>query len=60
MLPKKGYKLERKLNGYFFGDVNKQLSLVFGDATESTIYFVMLFDRWYVVMQMNSPFFGDR
>jgi hypothetical protein len=60
MLPKKGLKLERKLTGYFFGDVNKQLSLVFDDATESTVYFVMLFDRWYVVMQMNSPFFGDR
>jgi hypothetical protein len=48
------------LTGYFFGEVNKQLSLVFGDATESIVYFVMLFDRWYVVMQMNSPFFGDR
>jgi hypothetical protein len=48
--------LETKLTGYFFGDVNKQLSLVFGGATESTVCFVMLFDSWYVVMQMNWPF----
>ncbi len=34
MLPKKGQKLESKLTEYFFGDVNKQLALVFGDATE--------------------------
>jgi hypothetical protein len=37
----------------FFGDVNKQYTLVFGDANESAILFVMLTDSRYVVMQMN-------
>ena len=40
----------------FFGDVNKQYSLVFGDANVLAVYFVMLIDRRYVVMQMNWPF----
>jgi hypothetical protein len=44
------------LNGYFFGDVNKQYTLVFGDANELSIFLVMLMDSWYVVMQMNWPF----
>jgi hypothetical protein len=44
----------------FFGDVNKQHTLVFGDANESTVFLVMLIDSRYVVMQMNWPFFGDR
>jgi hypothetical protein len=44
------------LNGYFFGDVNKQYTLEFGDANESAIFLVMLMDSGYVVMQMNWPF----
>jgi hypothetical protein len=40
----------------FFCDVNKQLTLVFGDANESAIFLVMLMDSWYVVMQTNRPF----
>jgi hypothetical protein len=44
------------LNGYFFGDVNKQYALVFGDANESAIFLVMLMDSRYVVMQMNWSF----
>ncbi len=56
----KGLEVGEKVDWVFFGDFNKQLSLVFGGATESTVYFVMLFDRWIVVMQMNWPFFGDR
>jgi hypothetical protein len=52
----KGLEVVEKVNWVFFGDVNKQSSLVFGDATESIVYFVMLFDRWYVAMQMNWPF----
>jgi hypothetical protein len=44
------------LNGYFFGDVNKQYTLVFGDANGSAIFLVMLMDSQYVVMQMNWPF----
>ncbi len=43
-----------------FGDVNKQYTLVFGDADELTGVLVMLMDSRYVVMQMNWPFFGDR
>jgi hypothetical protein len=38
--------------GIFFGDVNKQYTMVFGDANESAI-FLMLIDSQYVVMQMN-------
>jgi hypothetical protein len=44
------------LNGDFFGDVNKQYTLVFGDANESAIFVVMLMDKWYAVMQINWPF----
>jgi hypothetical protein len=44
------------LNGYFFGDVNKQYTLVFGDAIESAVILLMLMDSRYVVMQMNWPF----
>jgi hypothetical protein len=40
----------------FFGDVNKQYSLVFGDANVLAVYFLMLMDRWYMVMQMIWPF----
>jgi hypothetical protein len=40
----------------FFGDVDKQYTLVFGDAHESAVIFVMLIDSLYVVMQMNWPF----
>jgi hypothetical protein len=43
-----------------FGDVNKQYTLVFGDANESAVFFVMLMDSQYMVMQMNWSFFGDR
>jgi hypothetical protein len=44
------------LNGYYFGDVNKQYKLVFGDANELAVFLVMLMVSWYVVMQMNWPF----
>jgi hypothetical protein len=36
-----------------FCDVNKQYTLVFGDASESAGVLVMLMDSRYVVMQMN-------
>jgi hypothetical protein len=39
-----------------FCDVNKQYTLVFGDANELAVFLVMLMDRRYVVMQMNWPF----
>ncbi len=39
-----------------FCDVNKQYTLVFGDANELAIFFVMLMDSRYVVVQMNWPF----
>jgi hypothetical protein len=41
---------------FYFGDVNKQYTLVFGDANELAIFLVMLMDSHYVVMQMNCPF----
>jgi hypothetical protein len=44
------------LNWIFFGDVDKQYTLVFGDANELAVFLVMLMDSWYVVMQMNWPF----
>jgi hypothetical protein len=44
------------LNGYLFGDVNKQYTLVFGDANEIGHFLVMLMDSRYVVMQINWPF----
>jgi hypothetical protein len=44
------------LNGYLFGDVNKQHTLVFGDANEIGRFLVMLLDSRYVVMQINWPF----
>jgi hypothetical protein len=40
----------------FFCDVNKQYTLVFGDANELAVFLVMLMDSRYVVMQMNWPF----
>jgi hypothetical protein len=43
------------LNGYLFGDVNKQYALVFGDANETGHFLVMLLDSRYVVMQINLP-----
>ncbi len=43
------------LNGYSFGDVNKQYTLVFGDANELAVFLVMLMDSLYVVMHMNWP-----
>jgi hypothetical protein len=43
------------LNGYFFGDVKEQYTLVFGDANEMAIFLVMLMDSLYVVMHMNWP-----
>ena len=42
--------------GNFFGAVNKQYTLVFGDANELAIFLVMLMDSQYVAMQMNWPF----
>jgi hypothetical protein len=44
----------------FFCDVNKQYTLVFGDANKLAIFLVMLMDSRYVVMQMNWPLFGYR
>jgi hypothetical protein len=44
------------LNGYLFGDVNKQYTLVFGDSNEIGRFFVMLLDSGYVVKQSNWPF----
>ncbi len=52
----KGLEVGVKLNGIFFVDVNKQYTLVFGDANELAIFLVMSMDRRYVVMQMNWPF----
>jgi hypothetical protein len=44
------------LNGYHFGDANKQYTLVFGDANEIGHFLAMLMDSPYVVMQINWPF----
>jgi hypothetical protein len=44
------------LNGYFFGDVNKQYTFVFGDANELAVFLVMLMGSLYVVMQMIGLF----
>jgi hypothetical protein len=40
----------------FFGDVNKQYTLIFGDANELAIFLVILIDSQYVVMRFNWPF----
>jgi hypothetical protein len=56
----KGLEVGVKVEWVFFCDVNKQNTLVFGDANESALFLVMLMDSWYVVMQMNWPFLGDR
>ncbi len=52
----KGLEVGVKFEWVFFCDVNKQYTLVLGDANESAIFLVMLMDSWYVVMQMNWPF----
>ncbi len=52
----KGLEVWVNFEPVFFGYVNKQYTLVFGDANESAIFFVMLIDVRYVVMQMNWPF----
>jgi hypothetical protein len=52
----KGLDVGVKFKWIFFGDVNKQYTLVFGDAKELAVYLVMLMDSRYVVMQMNWPF----
>jgi hypothetical protein len=52
----KGVEVGVKIIWQFFGDVNKQYTLVFGDAHELAVFLVMLMDRQYVVMQMNWPF----
>jgi hypothetical protein len=49
-----GNKGCRALGGSLQKD--KQYTLVFGDANESTVFCVMLMDSRYVVMQMNWPF----
>jgi hypothetical protein len=54
--PQKGLEVGVKFEWVFFGDVNKQYTLVFGDATELAIFLVMLMNSWFVVMQMNWPF----
>ncbi len=52
----KGLEVGVKFEWVFFGDVNKQYTLVFGDANELAGVLVMLIDSRYVVMQMNWPF----
>jgi hypothetical protein len=52
----KGLEVGVKFEWVFFGDVNKQYTLVFGDAHELAIFLVILMDSRYVVMQMNWPF----
>ncbi len=49
----KGLEVGVKFEWVFFGDVNKQYALVFGDANKLVDFFVMLMDSRYVVMQMN-------
>jgi hypothetical protein len=44
------------LNRYLFGDVNKQFTLVLGDANEIGRFLVMLMDSQDVVMQINWAF----
>ncbi len=52
----KGLEVEVKFEWVFFGDVNTQYTLVFGDANELANFLVMIMDSRYVVMQMNWPF----
>ena len=52
----KGLEVGVNFEWFFFGDVNKQYTLVFGDANELAVFLVMLMDSRYVVMQMNWPF----
>ncbi len=51
--PKRARTWSQLWMGIFYGDVNKQYTLVFGDANELALFLVMLMDRRYVVMQMN-------
>ena len=44
------------MNWIFFGDVDKQYTLVFGDANELAVFVVMLIDSRYVVTKMIWPF----
>ena len=52
----KGLEVGVNFEWVFFCDVNKQYTLVIGDANELAVFLVMLMVSWYVVMQMNWPF----
>ncbi len=52
----KGLEVGVNFDRIFFCDVDKQYTLVFGDANLTGRFLVMLIDSQYVVTQINGPF----